>query len=127
MRTWLDDLAHWLPTQQSDYATLVEHGFIITSQGKVATYDLDHALAIRSRLQQLYTFDNPSPCVPNFGFGTAGAPQTGAGAIGPQTRSQAATGSSAAPAAAPPPTSVPLSTSSVANQRPPLLTPDESN
>eukprot|EP00965_Chrysotila_dentata_P055224 1832684-Pleurochrysis_carterae.AAC.1 len=51
MRTWLDDLAIWLPSQQSDYATLVEQGYVITSQGKVAVYDLDHALAIRSRLQ----------------------------------------------------------------------------
>eukprot|EP00965_Chrysotila_dentata_P082983 2737722-Pleurochrysis_carterae.AAC.1 len=47
MRTWLDDFALWLPTQYADYASLVEHGYVFTSQGKVATYDLDHALAIR--------------------------------------------------------------------------------
>eukprot|EP00965_Chrysotila_dentata_P093178 3077844-Pleurochrysis_carterae.AAC.1 len=45
MRTWLDDLSIWLPSQLSDYATLVEQGFVITSQGKVATYDLNHAQA----------------------------------------------------------------------------------
>eukprot|EP00965_Chrysotila_dentata_P196705 6177749-Pleurochrysis_carterae.AAC.1 len=78
MRTWLDDLAVWLPTQQSDFATLVEQGFIITSQGKVATYDMDHALACRSRLQTVYSFDNPSPRVPSFAFATATAPQPAA-------------------------------------------------
>eukprot|EP00965_Chrysotila_dentata_P182842 6038403-Pleurochrysis_carterae.AAC.1 len=69
MRTWLDDLALWLPTQSSDYATLVEHGCVLTSQGKVATFDLDHALAIRDRLLQVHSFDDPSPRVPTFAFG----------------------------------------------------------
>eukprot|EP00965_Chrysotila_dentata_P072494 2395283-Pleurochrysis_carterae.AAC.1 len=85
MRTWLDDLALWLPTQCADYASLVEHGFVLTSQGKVATYDLDHALAIRDRLQQVYTFDDPSPRVPTFAFGVPSAAQAAAGTTGPQT------------------------------------------
>eukprot|EP00965_Chrysotila_dentata_P158534 5236491-Pleurochrysis_carterae.AAC.1 len=85
MRTWLDDLALWLPTQYADYASLVEHGFVLTSQGKVTTYDLDHALAIRDRLQQVYTSDDPSPRVPTFTFGTPSAAQAAAGTTGPQT------------------------------------------
>eukprot|EP00965_Chrysotila_dentata_P043150 1433211-Pleurochrysis_carterae.AAC.1 len=85
MRTWLDDLALWLPTQLSDYATLVERGYVLTSQGKVATFDLDHALAIRDRLQPLYAFDNPSPLVPTFAFSSLSTTQAAAGAAGPQT------------------------------------------
>eukprot|EP00965_Chrysotila_dentata_P037809 1257201-Pleurochrysis_carterae.AAC.1 len=50
MRAWLDDLAAWLPTKNADFATLVEFGYVLTSQGKVATYDMDHAIHCRSRL-----------------------------------------------------------------------------
>eukprot|EP00965_Chrysotila_dentata_P102180 3373379-Pleurochrysis_carterae.AAC.1 len=124
MRTWLDDLALWLPTQSSDYATLVEHGYVLTSQGKVATHDLDHALAIRDRLQQVNTFDDPSPRVPTFTFCEPSTAQAAAGTAGPQTRSQALTGASAAPAATATSASVSVSTATV--PRPPPLTPDES-
>eukprot|EP00965_Chrysotila_dentata_P049866 1653128-Pleurochrysis_carterae.AAC.1 len=48
MRAWLDDLAAWLPTKNSDFATLVEFGYVLTSQGKVATYDMNHAIYCRS-------------------------------------------------------------------------------
>eukprot|EP00965_Chrysotila_dentata_P084585 2791941-Pleurochrysis_carterae.AAC.1 len=83
MRTWLDDLALWLPTQLSDYATLVEH-------------------AIRDRLQPLYSFDDPSPRAPAFAFVAPSAAQAAAGTAGtagPQTRSQGLSGTSGAPAA----------------------------
>eukprot|EP00965_Chrysotila_dentata_P225721 6194941-Pleurochrysis_carterae.AAC.1 len=61
MRAWLDDLAAWLPTKNADFATLVEFGYVLTSQGKVATYDMDHAIHCRSRLIKSYTYDDPSP------------------------------------------------------------------
>eukprot|EP00965_Chrysotila_dentata_P029536 981961-Pleurochrysis_carterae.AAC.1 len=126
MRTWLDDLALWLPTQLSDYATLVEHGYVLTSQGKVATFDLDHTLAIRDRLQPLRSFDDSSPRVPTFAFSTPSTTQAAAGTAGPQTRSQALSGASAAPAATAASASVSLSTVPGSIPRPPPLTPDES-
>eukprot|EP00965_Chrysotila_dentata_P230549 6197834-Pleurochrysis_carterae.AAC.5 len=115
-----------MSTQLLDYATLVEHGFVITSQGKIATYDLDHALAIRDRLQPLYTFDDPSPRVPQFAFVTAGTAQTTAGVPGPQTRSQLLSGVGPAPAAPATPATVSLTTVPGSIPRPPPLTPDES-
>eukprot|EP00965_Chrysotila_dentata_P134984 4464773-Pleurochrysis_carterae.AAC.1 len=129
MRTWLDDLALWLPTQLSDYATLVEHGYVLTSQGKVATYDLDHALAIRDRLQPFHSFDDPSPRTPTFAFVAPSAAQAAAGTAGtagPQTSSQGPAGTSGAPAATATSASVSLSTAPFCIPRPPPLTPDES-
>eukprot|EP00965_Chrysotila_dentata_P205280 6182867-Pleurochrysis_carterae.AAC.2 len=107
MRTWLDDLAIWLPSQLSDYATLVAQGSLITSQGKVATYDLNHALACRSRLIHFYTFDNPSPSVPQFAFNANNATQPPIGGTGPQARSQSPpSAATSAPGTAPPSASV---------------------
>eukprot|EP00965_Chrysotila_dentata_P170846 5639214-Pleurochrysis_carterae.AAC.1 len=124
--TWLDDLAIWLPSQLSDYATLAEQGFVITSQGKVATYDLNHDLACRSRLIPLYTFDNPSSRVPQFTFNANNATQPPIGGTGLQARSQSQpSAATSAPGTAPPPASVSALTTLGTTQQPPL-TPDES-
>eukprot|EP00965_Chrysotila_dentata_P036561 1217018-Pleurochrysis_carterae.AAC.1 len=99
LRAWLDDLANWLPAQHSNYAPLVEFGYVLTSRGSVTASSLDHALHCRSRL--LVAFENPLPCNPVFT--TQGTQQTSR-----QTRSQtqatsvpaAAGGTAAAPASA---------------------------
>eukprot|EP00965_Chrysotila_dentata_P006093 199662-Pleurochrysis_carterae.AAC.2 len=49
LRARLDDLAIWLPAQHAKYSPLVEFGYVLTSQGGVAAYNVDHALHCRSR------------------------------------------------------------------------------
>eukprot|EP00965_Chrysotila_dentata_P134768 4457893-Pleurochrysis_carterae.AAC.1 len=61
LRPWLDDVASWLPAQHSNYSPLIEYGYVLTSQGSVATFDMDHALYSRSRLLVAHSFDSPSP------------------------------------------------------------------
>eukprot|EP00965_Chrysotila_dentata_P066716 2208655-Pleurochrysis_carterae.AAC.1 len=48
LRAWLDNIAAWLPSQHSNYAPLIEYGYVLTSQGSVAAYTLEHALPCRS-------------------------------------------------------------------------------
>eukprot|EP00965_Chrysotila_dentata_P041374 1372422-Pleurochrysis_carterae.AAC.1 len=43
LRPWLDDIAAWLPGQHSNYSPLIEYGCVLTSQGSVAAFDMDHA------------------------------------------------------------------------------------
>eukprot|EP00965_Chrysotila_dentata_P001516 50106-Pleurochrysis_carterae.AAC.1 len=66
LRAWLDDIAAWLPSQHSNYAPLIEYGYVLTSQGSVAAYTLEHALHCRSRLLIAHTYDSPSPRDPVF-------------------------------------------------------------
>eukprot|EP00965_Chrysotila_dentata_P210684 6186034-Pleurochrysis_carterae.AAC.3 len=66
LRSWLDDVAAWLLAQHSNYSPLIEYGYVLTSQGSVAAYNLDHALHCRSRLLLAHTFDSPSPRNPVF-------------------------------------------------------------
>eukprot|EP00965_Chrysotila_dentata_P224639 6194302-Pleurochrysis_carterae.AAC.1 len=57
MRTWLDELAFWLSTQLSDYATLVEHGFVkfyVPRQGR------------NLRLRPCLGYPRPSPTALHF-------------------------------------------------------------
>eukprot|EP00965_Chrysotila_dentata_P125706 4155273-Pleurochrysis_carterae.AAC.1 len=65
-RAWLDDVAAWLPSQHSNYSPLIEYGYVLTSQGSVAAYNLDHALHCRSCLLVAHSFDAPSPRNPVF-------------------------------------------------------------
>eukprot|EP00965_Chrysotila_dentata_P104219 3441450-Pleurochrysis_carterae.AAC.1 len=44
-RAWLDDLLPWLPTKNASYASLVEHGYTLTPQGRVVVYSYQHAQA----------------------------------------------------------------------------------
>eukprot|EP00965_Chrysotila_dentata_P156888 5184073-Pleurochrysis_carterae.AAC.1 len=71
LRAWLDDVTTWLPAQHSNYAPLIEYGYVLTSQGSVAAYNMDHALHCRSRLLSAHTFDSPSPR--NLVFATQGS------------------------------------------------------
>eukprot|EP00965_Chrysotila_dentata_P035345 1175887-Pleurochrysis_carterae.AAC.1 len=66
LRPWLDDVAAWLPAQHSNYAPLIEFGYVLTSQGSVAAFNLEHALHCRSRLLIAHSFDSPSPRNPIF-------------------------------------------------------------
>eukprot|EP00965_Chrysotila_dentata_P039773 1321664-Pleurochrysis_carterae.AAC.1 len=44
-RAWLDDLLPWLPKCNASYASLVEHGYTFTPQGRVVVYSYQHAQA----------------------------------------------------------------------------------
>eukprot|EP00965_Chrysotila_dentata_P105166 3473174-Pleurochrysis_carterae.AAC.1 len=66
LRAWLDDIAAWLPSPHSNYSPLAEYGYVLTSHGSVAAYNLDHAFHCRSRLLIAHTFDSPSPRDPMF-------------------------------------------------------------
>eukprot|EP00965_Chrysotila_dentata_P160592 5302013-Pleurochrysis_carterae.AAC.1 len=100
LRTWLDDIAAWLPAQHANYSPLIEYGYVLTSQGSVAAYNLDHALHCRSRLLVAHTFDSPSPRNPVFAaLGPTAPPNLQATTR--QTRSQAQAAASTAGSAAP--------------------------
>eukprot|EP00965_Chrysotila_dentata_P045862 1524236-Pleurochrysis_carterae.AAC.1 len=42
---WLDDLLPWRPTANSSYASLIEHGYTLTSQERVVVHSYSHAQA----------------------------------------------------------------------------------
>eukprot|EP00965_Chrysotila_dentata_P021896 724721-Pleurochrysis_carterae.AAC.1 len=65
-RAWLDDLLPWLPTRNTSYAFLVEHGYTLTPQGRVVVYSYQHAQAVFFNLYIPYTKDSPSPIAPTF-------------------------------------------------------------
>eukprot|EP00965_Chrysotila_dentata_P104143 3439093-Pleurochrysis_carterae.AAC.1 len=44
-RAWLDDLLPWIPSCNPLYATLIEHGYSLTPQGRVVVFSSDHAKA----------------------------------------------------------------------------------
>eukprot|EP00965_Chrysotila_dentata_P190131 6173698-Pleurochrysis_carterae.AAC.2 len=95
-RAWLDDLLPWLPTANSSYASLIEHGYTLTPRGRVVVHSYAHAQAVFFNQYTPYTLDAPSPIAPAFTFPTAGSAPAPAG---PATRS---TPASAAPASAAP-------------------------
>eukprot|EP00965_Chrysotila_dentata_P094546 3125971-Pleurochrysis_carterae.AAC.1 len=74
-RAWLYDLFPWIPTSNALYATLLEHGYSLTPQGRVVVYSTDHAKAVFHRFYQVCTFNAPSPVAPTFVFPTTQAPQ----------------------------------------------------
>eukprot|EP00965_Chrysotila_dentata_P143074 4727900-Pleurochrysis_carterae.AAC.1 len=88
LRAWLDDVAAWLPAQHSNYSPLIEYGYVLTSQGSVAAFNMEHALHCRSRLLSAHTFDSPSPLNPVFTSQGSVAPSN-LQATTRQTRSQA--------------------------------------
>eukprot|EP00965_Chrysotila_dentata_P154050 5091718-Pleurochrysis_carterae.AAC.1 len=90
LRPWLDDIAAWLPAQHSNHSPIIEFGCVLTSQGSVAAFNLDHALHCRSRLLVAHTFDNPLPRNPIFVAQGTALPQN-LQATTRQTRSQAQT------------------------------------
>eukprot|EP00965_Chrysotila_dentata_P260437 6213906-Pleurochrysis_carterae.AAC.5 len=83
-RAWLDDLLPWLPSSNASYASLIEHGYTFTPQGRVVVYSLQHAQAVFFNLYTPYTMDAPSPIAPTFTFPVA---STASGAAEPTTRS----------------------------------------
>eukprot|EP00965_Chrysotila_dentata_P051853 1721334-Pleurochrysis_carterae.AAC.1 len=102
-RAWVDDLLLWLPTCNAAYASLIEHGYTLTPQGRVVVYSYQHAQAVFLSLHTPYTLDAPSPIAPVINFATA---PSAAASAGPATRS---TPASAAPTTAAP-TTQPVST-----------------
>eukprot|EP00965_Chrysotila_dentata_P089067 2940975-Pleurochrysis_carterae.AAC.1 len=118
LRPWLDDIASWLPAQHSNYSPLIEYGYVLTSQGSVAAFDMEHALHCRSRLLIAHSFDSLSPRNPVFTVQGSSRPAN-LQATSRQTRSQ-----TAAPAAAP--TAAPAAATSVSGSGLPPLSADES-
>eukprot|EP00965_Chrysotila_dentata_P177766 5871919-Pleurochrysis_carterae.AAC.5 len=59
-RAWIDDLLPWLPTCNSAYASLIEHGYTLTPQGRVVAYSYSHAQAVSS----IFTHLNHLTCPP---------------------------------------------------------------
>eukprot|EP00965_Chrysotila_dentata_P038434 1277330-Pleurochrysis_carterae.AAC.1 len=45
-RALLDDLLPWLLTSNAAYASLIEHGYTLTPQGRVVVYSYQHAQAV---------------------------------------------------------------------------------
>eukprot|EP00965_Chrysotila_dentata_P006049 198358-Pleurochrysis_carterae.AAC.1 len=88
LRQWLDDIAAWLPGQHSNYPPLIEYGYVLTSQGSVAAFNMDHALYCRSRLLVAHSFDSPSPRNPIFAASGSTQPAN-LQATSRQTRAQA--------------------------------------
>eukprot|EP00965_Chrysotila_dentata_P022830 756861-Pleurochrysis_carterae.AAC.1 len=60
-RAWLDDLLPGLPTKNTAYASLCEHGYTLTPQGRVVVFSYQHAQAVFFNLYTPYTMDAPSP------------------------------------------------------------------
>eukprot|EP00965_Chrysotila_dentata_P237243 6201778-Pleurochrysis_carterae.AAC.5 len=70
-RAWLDDLLPWLPTKTASCASLVEHGYTLTPQGRVVVFSYKHAQAVFFNIYTPYTMDSPSPTAPTFSFPSA--------------------------------------------------------
>eukprot|EP00965_Chrysotila_dentata_P190116 6173692-Pleurochrysis_carterae.AAC.6 len=70
-RAWLDNFLPWLPTSNASYASLIEHGYTLTPQGRVVVYSYQHAQAVFFNLYTRYTIYAPSPIAPTFTFTTA--------------------------------------------------------
>eukprot|EP00965_Chrysotila_dentata_P017297 574095-Pleurochrysis_carterae.AAC.1 len=60
-RAWLDELLPWLPTKNTAYASLCEHGYTLTPQGRVVVFSYQHVQAVFFSLYTPYTMDAPSP------------------------------------------------------------------
>eukprot|EP00965_Chrysotila_dentata_P227247 6195884-Pleurochrysis_carterae.AAC.1 len=88
-------LLPWLPTCNASCASLIEHGYALTPQGRVVVYSLQHAQAVFLNLYTPCTMDAPSAIAPTFTFPVA---STASGAAGPTTRS---TPAGAAPSVTP--------------------------
>eukprot|EP00965_Chrysotila_dentata_P068243 2256461-Pleurochrysis_carterae.AAC.3 len=84
LSTWLDDLLPWLPTSNASYASLIKHGYTLTTRGWVVVYPRQHAQAVFFNLYTPYAMDAPSQVAPTLVFPTTPA---ASGAAGPTTRS----------------------------------------
>eukprot|EP00965_Chrysotila_dentata_P183142 6048103-Pleurochrysis_carterae.AAC.1 len=122
LRPWLDDIAAWLPAQHSNYSPIIEFGYVLTSQGSVAAFNLEHALYCRSRLLVAHSFDNPSPRNPIFAAqGTASSQNLQATSRQTRSQAQSAAASTATSTGAPAASGGPVSSASGL----PPLTADE--
>eukprot|EP00965_Chrysotila_dentata_P127565 4218760-Pleurochrysis_carterae.AAC.1 len=50
IRSWADELLAWLQTENISYAPLIEHGYILTTQGRVVVANHNHAIAVCHRI-----------------------------------------------------------------------------
>eukprot|EP00965_Chrysotila_dentata_P020157 667404-Pleurochrysis_carterae.AAC.1 len=46
IRAWIDDVLTWIPTRGPAFAPLIEHGYVLTSHGRVVVASTDHAIAV---------------------------------------------------------------------------------
>eukprot|EP00965_Chrysotila_dentata_P051416 1705003-Pleurochrysis_carterae.AAC.1 len=84
----------WLQSKNQSYAPLIERGYALTSQGRVAVTSAEHAEHIFFRLDPTCSFESPSPINPQFppaqltasdgsSAGPAGGTRSGATAAAP--------------------------------------------
>eukprot|EP00965_Chrysotila_dentata_P194602 6176463-Pleurochrysis_carterae.AAC.1 len=66
IRAWIDDVLTWIPTRDSAFAPLIEHGYVITSHGRVVVSSADQAVAVFHRIYTPYPLHDPSPIDPTF-------------------------------------------------------------
>eukprot|EP00965_Chrysotila_dentata_P052730 1749403-Pleurochrysis_carterae.AAC.1 len=46
LRAWVDNILTWLSTCEPTFAPLIEHGYVLTSHGRVVVANKDHAVAV---------------------------------------------------------------------------------
>eukprot|EP00965_Chrysotila_dentata_P021247 703526-Pleurochrysis_carterae.AAC.1 len=46
IRAWVDDVLAWIPTCDQSFAPLIEHGYVLTSHGRVVVTSKEHAIAV---------------------------------------------------------------------------------
>eukprot|EP00965_Chrysotila_dentata_P052436 1739551-Pleurochrysis_carterae.AAC.1 len=93
IRAWADELLTWLPTENASYAPLIEHGYIVTTQGRVVVANHNHAIAVCHRIFNPYPLHAPSPTDPHYDLTISTLPPA------VQTRTRAAAAQAAATAA----------------------------
>eukprot|EP00965_Chrysotila_dentata_P093634 3094276-Pleurochrysis_carterae.AAC.2 len=68
IRAWIDDVLTWIPTRDSAFAPLIEHGYVITSHGRVVVSSADQAVAVFHRVYTPYPLHNPRRSIPRSIF-----------------------------------------------------------
>eukprot|EP00965_Chrysotila_dentata_P011956 393011-Pleurochrysis_carterae.AAC.1 len=66
LRDWVDNILTWIPTCDASFARLIEHGYVLTSHGRVVVSSKDQAVAVFHRIYQPYALQSPSPVEPSF-------------------------------------------------------------
>eukprot|EP00965_Chrysotila_dentata_P157565 5205111-Pleurochrysis_carterae.AAC.2 len=91
IRAWIDDVLTWIPTRDPAFAPPIEHGYVLTSHGRVVVASSDHAIAVFHRIYTPYLLHDPSPIDPSFDLTLSSLP--------PSVRSRTRAASAAAAAA----------------------------
>eukprot|EP00965_Chrysotila_dentata_P189352 6173273-Pleurochrysis_carterae.AAC.2 len=93
IRAWVDDVLAWIPSCEQSFAPLIEHGYVLTSHGRVIVTSKEHAIAVYPRICTPYSLHSPSQLEPTFNLSIASLPA----AIRARTRSATSADASSAP------------------------------